>query len=167
MAKGIKRKVVLPGLKLLFSLVLLLLVSCDGTVYHRFAQIDGSGWAANDTLTFVYEGGERISSGSEMELVVQVRYGAEYEYKDLCVRVESLGTDTALLSVDTLCCRMYDDRGSRLGSTAGTMYQNESNTVSIPALCTDTVILKVSHLMGNNRLQNVYDVGVRLVRGGE
>lgn len=165
MAKGIRRKVALPRLEQLL-LALLLLVSCDGTVYHHFEPVEASGWAADDTLTFVYSGADLASRSTAMEMALQVRYGAGYEYKDLRVRVETLRADTSLLSVDTLCCRMYDDRGRRLGSTAGTMYQNGSNTVSVAALCCDTVILKVTHLMGSDYVRNIFDIGVKLTRAG-
>ena len=161
MARGIKRKGLLLKAKALM-LVAFLLVSCDGTVYHRFVQVDSTGWAADDTLSFCYEG-SALASASEMEVALQVRYGADYRYQNLYLRLETFGADSSLLSVDTLCCRMFDDDGRRLGSTAGTLYQNGSDRRPLAALCTDSLLLKVTHAMGENPLQGILDVGVILV----
>ncbi len=162
MLKKIKREVLLPRVKLLL-LAVLLLASCDGTLYHRFEQVDDAGWAATDTLQFVYEGADATFDGSAVELSLQVRYAAAYKYKNLCMRVETFRvSDTTLLSIDTLCCQMYSDDGRRLGSTAGTMYQNASNIVDIAASPSDTLLLRVVNIMPEDCLPNVFDVGVRL-----
>ena len=163
MPKGrIRRKVaLLPRLDALL-VAALLLVSCDGTVYHRFGQVDSAGWAATDTLSFIYEGSDMLSSALAMEIVAQVRCNAGYAYKNLNLRIESSRADGALLSVDTLCCEIYDDNGRRLGSTAGTIYQTGSKPVPLAASCTDTLIFKVSHIMGENPLRGVLDVGIKL-----
>lgn len=160
MVKGnIRKKAVLPRLKQLL-LAVLLLASCDGTVYHQFREVDGDGWNVTDTLQFHYEGSGR--STKAVQMAVQVRYGSAYKYKDLYLRVETLLADSALLSVDTLCCPIYDDNGRRLGSTAGSIYQNESQNVLLDASCADTLLLKVSHIMADESLQDVFDVGVEL-----
>lgn len=158
----IRRKVaLLPRLDVLL-MAALLLVSCDGTVYHRFGQVDSAGWATTDTLSFIYEGSDMLSSAQAMEVVAQARCNAAYAYKNLFLRVESSRADGTLISTDTLCCEIYDDNGRRLGSTAGTIYQTASKPRPIAASCTDTLILKLSHIMGENPLQGVLDVGVRL-----
>lgn len=159
MLKKIRRVGLLRLKALLLSVVLL--ASCDGTVFHRFEQVDSVGWASDDTLSFVYDGSSILSYGSEMEYVLQVRYGAGYRYKNLLMRVESW-KDTVLISVDTLCCKIYDDNGRRLGSTAGTIYQNESDASSIIASYADTLTFKVSHIMHDNLLPDIFDVGVKM-----
>ena len=94
---------------------------------------------------------------------MQLRYGADYGYKNLCVRVESWSLcDSIMLSVDTLYCPIYDDKGRRVGSTVGAMYQSGSETMPLTALCTDTLLFKVSHIMDANPLQDIFDIGVRL-----
>ena len=140
----------------------LLLVSCDGTVFHRFGQVDSAGWLATDTLSFIYEGTDMMSSSQGVELVAQARCNACYEYRNLCLRIETSKADGELLSVDTLCCEIYDEYGRRLGSTAGTIYQNESGPRLLDASSADSLIFKVSHIMGENPLRGVIDVGIRL-----
>ena len=154
---------VLLRIKLLL-LAVLLLVSCDGTVYHHFEHVDSDGWSPADTLSFVYEG-STVPSNKEtppMAMTLNVRYAAGYKYRDLYVLVESFKADSVLLSSDTLCCPIYDMSGRRLGSTAGSIYQNRSQTVPLPASCADTLVLKVTHLMNDASLQDVLDVGVKL-----
>lgn len=161
MAKG-TRKGVLLRLNRLFLLAFVL-VSCDATVYHHFQPVDNEGWCATDTLTYVYEPSSESSAGSDAEVVAQVRYGAKYRYRNLALRIETMrACDSVLLSVDTLCCRMYDERGRRLGATAGAMYQNSSNAVVIPASLTDTLLLKLSHIMAGDTIKELFDVGLRL-----
>ena len=146
---------------LLFAAVLL--ASCDGTVYHRFEQVESAGWSGCDTLSFLYEGNGVLADDAGVALAVQVRYAAAYKYRNLCMRVESCRACGEQLSVDTLCCAMYDGEGRKLGSTAGAMYQNGSEQVVIPAaLCADTLIFKVSHIMDEGTLCGVYDVGLKL-----
>ena len=158
-----RKRVGLRLIKKVLLLLVVLLVSCDGTVFHRFETVDDSGWALGDTLSFVYDGSVMAAAGTGLEYSLQVRYGAGYIYKNLCVRIESWRmADGVLLSVDTLCCPMYDERGRRLGSTAGTMYQNSSQAQPVAASPADTLLLKVSHIMATDSLQDVFDVGVRL-----
>lgn len=163
MARKKREKAVLLRLRLLFAAVVLL-TSCDGTVYHRFESIDGGRWAKEDTLSFIYDGGTSLAADAGIAVAVQLRYAAAYKYRNVVVRVESFGTGAEVLSVDTLCCEIYDDDGRRLGSTAGTMYQNGSDAVVVPATCADTLFLKVSHIMDEGVLPGIFDVGVKLTK---
>ena len=164
MARERRRRAVLPRVKFLL-LAVVMLASCDTTVYHRFEPVVGDSWVAGDTLSFLYEGSGRVLDSAAVE--VQFRYAARYKYKNLCVRVETHNAEGNLLSADTLCCEIYDDAGRRLGSTAGAMYQNRSNTVALPASCADTLLFKVSHVMNEETLAGVFDVGLRVSAMGE
>lgn len=161
MLRKIKNKATLLKTEcLLLSAVLL--ASCDGTVYNRFGAVDSSSWSQRDTLSFVYEGTGK-SAGAHLNLEVQVRYNSGYRYKNLNLRVETERlSDSTLLSVDTLCCRVFDDAGRRLGSTAGAIYQGSCGSVGIAASPADTLLLRVSHIMADSCLSGVCDVGVRL-----
>ena len=159
MARERKRKVALPRLKLLLAAIVLF-ASCDSTVYHRFAPVESNGWHAGDTLSFLYGGNGVVNAG--VALAVQLRYAAEYKYKNMYARVETLSADSCVLSVDTVCCAMYDDDGRRMGSTAGAMYQNGSEKHLLPASCADTLLFKVSHIMDDEVLRGIFDVGIEL-----
>ena len=157
-----REKAILPRLRLLL-LAVVLLASCDGTVYHRFEPVDSDGWAVGDTLLFMYDGGASVSTDAAVAVAVQLRYAATYKYKDVAVRVETSKPGGEVLSVDTLCCAIYGNDGRRLGSTAGTMYQRGSDAVVVPAVCTDTLFMKVSHIMDEVLLPGIFDVGIKLV----
>lgn len=166
MVKGTRIRALLLRAKLLLLLVVLQ-VSCDATVYHHFQPVDNGGWCAADTLMFLYEPSAESSAGCDVEMTAQVRYGANYGYKNLYLRLETMkACDGTLLSVDTLCCRMYDEHGRRLGATAGAMYQNNSNAVVIPVSLTDTLLLKLSHVMADDTITDIYDVGLQLSAAG-
>ncbi len=161
-----ERRVAIPRIKNLLLLAAMVLLSCDGTVYHSFKEVDSRSWSPCDTLSFVYEGSDRHGGENAMNLSAQVRYNADYKYKNLLMRVETMNmTDSALLSVDTLCCRIYDDNGRRLGSTAGTLYQSGSAEVFVNASSDDALLLRLSHIMADSALLGVCDVGVKLSVG--
>lgn len=152
--------------KLKYLLAVLALVSCDGTVYQSFKQVSSSSWSPKDTVSFVYEGVNKPGSGgTALKMSAQVRYNTDYKYKNLIMRVETIRiADTLLLSVDTLHCQIYDDSGYRLGSTAGSLYQNVSNDVFIEASPSDTLMLRLSHIMSDESLAGVCDVGLKLTK---
>ena len=152
--------------KLKYLLAVLALVSCDGTVYQSFKQVSSSSWSPKDTVSFVYEGVNKPGSGGTAhKMSAQVRYNTDYKYKNLIMRVETIRiSDTLLLSVDTLHCQIYDDSGYRLGSTAGSLYQNVSNDVFIEASPSDTLMLRLSHIMSDESLAGVCDVGLKLTK---
>ena len=158
------RRVALRKLK--YLLAVLALVSCDGTVYQSFKQVSSSSWSPKDTVSFVYEGVNKPGSGgTALKMSAQVRYNTDYKYKNLIMRVETIRiADTLLLSVDTLHCQIYDDSGYRLGSTAGSLYQNVSNDVFVEASPSDTLMLRLSHIMSDESLAGVCDVGLKLTK---
>lgn len=158
------RRVAIRKLKYLLLMAVSALVSCDGTVYQSFKQVSCSSWSPKDTVSFLYEGVSKPGSdGTTLNMTALVRYNADYKYKNLIMRVETIRmADTLLLSVDTLHCQIYDDSGYRLGSTAGSLYQNVSNDVFVEASPSDTLMLRLSHIMSDESLAGVCDVGLRL-----
>lgn len=163
--KVIKRekRVAIPRIKYLLLLTVLVLASCDGTVYHSFKQVSNKAWSPSDTLSFVYEGVDGRGDGNALKICAQIRHNAGYRYKNLLLRVETMDMcDSSLVSVDTLCCRIFDDSGRRLGSTAGTLYQNSSGEIIVDASPSDTLLMRLSHIMADSTLAGVCDVGIKL-----
>lgn len=150
---------------LLLLLSMFALMGCDGTVYHHFTSMEGAEWCAGDTLSYLYEGDDflRGDSSCSMQLSVQLRSNSSFKYKGLWVRAESYAlSGDSLLSVDTLFCRVYDENGRHIGSTAGLLFQNESNVAMVDASPGDTVEVRVTHIMPDAVLQGVCDVGIKL-----
>ena len=147
--------------KLLFVAVLLALASCSGTRYHEFKSVDCSSWSRSDTLCFLFDRTyENVST--EYELSLEVRTDASYSYKNFVARVEILSAaDNTLLATDTLCCEIFDDNGNRNGATAGMLYQVDGVAVRLAPGDSDTLLMRVSHIMDEWELSGVCDVGLR------
>ena len=163
MVKRIGQKVVtrLNSSCLLFAVALLM--SCDGTVYNRFMPVERDGWGICDTITYMSEGAVLGHEEQNVGMCVQVRYDASYKYKDLWFRTETIKmTDSTLVSVDTLCCVVYDNDGCHLGSSAGALYQNESDVIRLPVSTSDSLMVKLSHVMSDTSLVGIRDVGIKL-----
>lgn len=142
---------------------ILLLASCDN-LFHQYCAVGGC-WVSSDTLTFTYsarEGEERLLCNFDIE----VRSNSDYRYKELFLRVERLSKLQRDTVVDTLLCELFDDKGYRKGSAAGILQQTGFTVDTLEVLPDDTLTIKISHLMDDECLQGVSDVGVRLSRCG-
>ena len=139
-----------------------LLLSCDGTLYHSFKPVENMQWNCGDTLEFFYPGNALSDTVYGIDMAFEVRHTASYSFKYLAVQVVTATAGDSVLSVDTLSCRLYDDNGHRCGSTVGSMYQQSSDNLFIPVYSSDSVRIKVSHIMDVPQLTGVSDVGIRL-----
>ena len=148
------------------SLLLLffMAVSCDGTLYHRFEQVNEMEWHKCDTIEFDFYGSSHGRPGN-IAATIELRHNSDYSNKFLNVRMEVLDAgDRSLLSVDTFRCEVYDEYGSRNGLTAGALYQLSGNTVQLGITSTDSVVLRLSHIMNAESLNGISDVGIKLVK---
>ena len=150
-------------LDLVLSSLLLLLVSCGQVVFHEHISFDDGVWSKCDTLTFMYDGALDRDNTAGYDLSVKLRTDASYPYKDLDVLVESIDMRTGgTISVDTLHCAVFDDYGHRLGSTAGMLYQIESEQVYVPKGLGDSIRIRLVHSMHDKELHGVIDAGIML-----
>lgn len=147
----------------LFSTALLVLQSCEGTLFHSFRSVEGMAWSRYDTLEFIYSAGGQGSPLACADMSLEVRHSSRYGFKYLTVRAEFLNGCDSIIAVDTLYCTIYDDNGLRNGSTAGILYQQQSEPVALSLPGADTLKIRLSHIMNEELLQGVCDVGVRLV----
>lgn len=146
----------------LLLVVALVLLSCGGYSLHNYQSVGGS-WARGHSLAFVQDLSSQAGADS-LNLFVGVRYSASYEYKNLWLQVDTYAGDDSLMLRDTLCCAIYDDKGRRNGSTAGTLYQAEFYVAPVPHNCIHTI--RLQHIMQDTLLRGVYDVGVKLAPRG-
>lgn len=156
-------KVVRPKVNKLFVLLsVFAVISCGDTLYHRFEQVGNETWCVQDTIEFLYEGslGENETG---IDASIELRHTAGYGNRFLNVRMELLDAgDRHLLHADTFSCEVYDEYGRRNGETAGALYQLSGDAVPLPVSSKDTVIVRLMHIMGCERLKGVADVGIRL-----
>ena len=138
-------------------LCILLLTSCERTLYHSFHSVEGD-WSSNDTIEFIVPVGTRHIDSCAADL--ELRCTAEFPYKVLWLYVEARQGDGSLLLSDTLDSTIIDDYGRQNGSTVGLLYQTRFPLPALKIAAEDTLRVIVSHLM-DAPLAGVKDVGVR------
>jgi gliding motility-associated lipoprotein GldH len=143
-----------------FLLLLLLLCSCDRTLFHTFSSVGGE-WHRDSVVEFVYAGESSPSRLCGMQL--EARTDASYRYKNLVVCAGFFNMNDSLLTCDTLPIFVYGDDGHRIGATAGMLYQQESNVVLPDISFRDSVVIRLHHLMSDDVLKGVHDIGVKLM----
>lgn len=141
----------------LLCMVLLALASCDNR-YHRYLSVGGA-WSRNDTLTFVCP---IFCGDASFSAYAGVRCMPSYPYKQLLLRVELETTPPSRTLVDTVQCDIFAADGRWNGSTAGLMHQLDFYMADYDLPACDTVTLRVTHVMDDDTLQGVCDVGLRL-----
>lgn len=142
------------------ALLLLLLCACGGTLFHTFSPLDGE-WQRGTAVEFVY-GGQEYYNG-KCGVRVEARTDVAYRYKDLVVRAEFFDMCDSLIAVDTFALAVYGDEGLRVGSTAGMLYQGGSNILQPDISSRDSLVIRLYHLMPDEMLEGVHDIGVKLV----
>lgn len=143
--------------------VVLLLASCD-SLFHQYRGVGGC-WASSDTLSFVYVSGSECSAQTCV-LDVELRSNSDYRYKELFLRVERYSVLQKDTLVDTLVCELYDEVGRLRGTSAGILQQTSYRVGTLELHPNDTLTIKVSHLMDDEPLYGISDVGVRLSHSG-
>ena len=141
-------------------LLLLVLCSCDGTIFHKFHSLD-DGWQREDTLVYMYDNG--YANAGLCGAYVEVRTTAGYRYKNLLVRTECLALQDSSSIVDTVPLVIYDSNGVHMGATAGMLYQQKSEMRLLNLPVGDSVVIRLSHIMPADTLIGVTDVGIRLI----
>lgn len=141
-------------------LLLLLLCGCDGTRFHSFSS-QGGVWRRDSIAEFIYCA--RYTPDAVHGLQVEARTDATYRYKNLVVCADFFNMNDSLLACDTLSVTVYCDDGRRAGSTAGLLYQQQSNVVLPEVSFRDSVVIRLYHLMPDEVLKGVHDVGIKLM----
>lgn len=169
MSREIKDVMVrLKANKWLLLLLVMLFAACDSTVFHRYASFESRIWNRADTLLYRFGKVPSMRNGHIHSICIEARTTAGYKYRNMVVRVEAFASgDTLPQAVDTLLCEVYDSNGRRKGSTAGLLYQVESEVKPLPELVGDTLTFKVSHIMEEDALDGIADVGLKLMRRKE
>ncbi len=149
-------------------LLVMLFAACDSTLFHRYASFESRIWNRADTLCYRFDNSSSMRNGHMYSICIEARTTAAYKYMNMVVRVEAFASgDTLPQAVDTLLCEVYDGGGRRKGPTAGLLYQVESEVKPLPELVGDTLTFKVSHIMEEDALDGIADVGLKLMRRKE
>lgn len=142
------------------------LTSCrDATVYHVYQVIpEDVGWKRGDSLAFHLPPG--LSPASYV-LEIGVRNTDMYPFRDLWLSVTRTSNDSVPCVADTLHLYLADEKGRwKKAGSAGGYYQNAFVCEKPFVVVSDSsaICLRVTHIMRENPLPGISDVGVRLLK---
>lgn len=148
--------------------VLFLLNACHtDTRYHVYQAVSGEeGWDKSDSLAFHLPVG--LSSG-EYRMEIGLRHTGEYPYRDIWLSVTQSEGDSIPPRTDTLHIYLTDEKGHWVQSGAmGGLYQHVYVSDKPVIFSTDSIerIFRITHLMRQNPLPGISDVGIRLFLPG-
>lgn len=176
-------------LSLLFTLIASTLLSgCqpDGKV-HQFQSVNTQGWSNTDTLTFLLP---PDTIDTLRQLTVEARISPQYPYTELWLVVEQQQPNdtTSLMScpidssassavpssassaaaslasiihLDTIRLQLTNEQGQFTGTGRNILqYAQQSGTIRLSP--TDTTRLTIRHIMHDNHLTGVHDIGIEL-----
>lgn len=136
------------------------LLSCqDSLFYSEYKDIPNAQWDSRDTIIFQLPNTEYPLDAT---LLVCVRTRQGSDYKKVVLSVEHLCDDT-LLSADTLHLALYDSKGLPLGQ-AFPFSNYSSRSLPIHVVKDAHHTIRITHIMRQNPLDGVSDVGVFVER---
>lgn len=154
--------------RFLFSSIAVLLTVCSfsscsrRTVIHRFEPVDVQGWSPNDTIRFTVD-----SIGTEgcYTPTVGIRTSAHvlYPYRSLFLVVRQIWHQPEQVRTDTVECKLTDEHGNTTGNGVS-LYQYEFVQPPVQLEQGSYGNITVSHLMRNDLLQGITEIGIELSR---
>lgn len=151
------------------SLILLFAASfcmaCDEqTVYHSFQSLPTEGWQRKDTLFFNVMVPDSVTL---YNVSVEVRNRNNYPYQNLPLLIYYDSPEAQNIKRDTLELRLADSAGIWLGDGWGGLYQSTLSAGLIRIGKAGEYRFKVIHLLPDEVLPGVNDIGIKLKRIGE
>ena len=142
-------------LTLIGILCLTLLTACEDHLYYILYQdLPQKEWDSNEPLYFNIPPTEQ-----EMDVAVTlgVRTTALFRYKDIVARAELLDNDSVISSLP-LTITLYQGEG--LTQEGMLMHENYSKPQALHMQANHNYVLRVTHLMRLNPLDEVQSVGI-------
>lgn len=131
-------------------LLTILLASCqEDTYYHSYQSVNGMGWNRNDTLTYILP--NPITIDTSIPLEIGIRHKDSYHYRDLWLTING----------DTCHLFLADTIGKWFGNGIGEVRQL-TNSISFQVKDDSINKLEILHIMQDNPLQGILDIGVRI-----
>lgn len=151
------------SLTLLFAASLCM--ACDEqTVYHSFQSLPTEGWQRKDTLFFNVMVPDSVTL---YNVSVEVRNRNNYPYQNLPLLIYYDSPETRNIKRDTLELRLADGAGIWLGDGWGGLYQSDLSAGLIRIGKAGEYSFKVIHLLPDEILPGINDIGIKLKRIGE
>lgn len=133
----------------------------EQTACHGFRPVPQEGWRRGDTLRF---GAAVADPGALFRVVVGVRNGADYPYRNLVLHVDCLSPDSLWVAADTVEVMLADERGSWMGHGWGGLYQSSFPAETVRLGEAGRYVFCVSHAFPDSLLRGISDIGLKLER---
>ena len=139
----------------------LALAACGGsTVYDKYRPARIDGWEKNDTLVYDVP---PLAAAGQYRQEIGVRISGAYPFTSLSLFVEQIVEPGHRRRVDTLTCRLYDDKGNILGRGVGS-YQYDFILADVSLHKGDSLHVIIRHVMKREILPGISDIGFRIKR---
>lgn len=126
--------------------------------FSQYLNLPPEGWAYTDTLTFLPDIPDTTASG---RLVLSIRHDNEYPYSNLWIEVTTMRPDSSE-KADTVNFLLANQYGRWYGQGFGASYQI-SDTLPAVMTLTDSLSIKVRHIMRIDTVRNIEQLGVSFV----
>lgn len=137
------------------------LSSCEGgVVYDKYKPTPVDGWERSDTLVFDVP---KLKDSGRYRQEIGLRINVAYPFTGLSLLVERTIEPGHRVDVDTLNCRLYDNKGNALGNGVS-FFQYDFILSDGELQKGDSLHVRVSHIMMREILPGVSDIGFRVVR---
>lgn len=141
----------------LWSLLAIMTSGCQPSPqYHSYQQV-GPSWENKDTLSFQLP--HSLSLPGTYSLEIDIRHTVRYPFRDIWLALNRPAQPD--LPADTFHLYLSDEEGSWKGN--GKTLIQYVQTVGTIRLQEADSILQLTHLMKENPLEEVSDIGIRLL----
>lgn len=137
----------------------LALGSCDsGVVYDSYGHVGSYGWDKGDTLFFDIP---PVKAAGSYSFSVGLRTNSNFPFMSLSLVVERLVNPGGKVYVDTLKCRLADEKGHVSGHGIS-CYQYDFDIPAVGLHRGDSVRVGVRHIMRRETLPGISDIGLKV-----
>lgn len=126
--------------------------------FSLYKNLPSDGWAYTDTLSFLPSIPDSSARG---HLILSVRHDNEYPYSNLWLEVRTTMPDHSE-KVDTINFLLANPYGRWYGQGFGASYQI-SDTLPGLTVLTDSMPVKVRHIMRIDTIRNIEQLGITFV----
>src|SRR3712207_5023199 len=127
-----------------FLLIMFLAGACTGNkVYDRYVHTPVAGWEKNDTLVFCLS---PMAKAGQYEADLGLRITTDYPFMGLTLIVDQMICPSNVHHVDTLSCKLIDERGNSLGVGLSRSEEHTSELQSRQYLVCRLLFEKILHL---------------------
>lgn len=135
------------------------LPACDNNVvYDKFKPTPIEGWEKNDTMIYAVK---RLARGGVYRQEVGMRITREFPFTGISLIVERTVEPGHTVIVDTLNCRLYDDKGNIKGHGIS-RFQYGFVLSDMEMGKGDSLNVRIRHIMKREILPGITDIGFRL-----